>query len=94
MSEPKDNIDDLIVFGKNAKRILDDTTFQAVMQSVREDVHTSWATTSPHAAEEREQYFHLLKAVDLLEEKLWAVADNAHILKIKADNIVKNKKGV
>jgi hypothetical protein len=35
-----------------------------------------------------------LKAVDLLEEKLWAVADNAHILKIKADNITKNKKGV
>ena len=53
-----DHIDDLIIFGKNAKRILDDTTFQAVMQSVREDVHTSWATTSPHAAEEREQYLY------------------------------------
>ena len=90
----KDHIDDLIIFGKNAKRILDDTTFQAVMQSVREDVHTSWSETSPHVTQEREQYFHLLKAVDLLEEKLWAVADNAHILKLKAENITKNKKGV
>ena len=53
-----DHIDDLIIFGKNAKRILDDTTFQAVMQSVREDVHTSWSETSPHATQEREQYFH------------------------------------
>ena len=89
-----DHIDDLIIFGKNAKRILDDTTLQAVMQSVREDVHVSWSQTSPHATQEREQYFHLLKAVDLLEEKLWAVADNAHILKLKAENITKNKKGV
>ena len=89
-----DHIDDLIIFGKNAKRILDDTTFQAVMESVKQDVHVSWSQTSHLATQEREQYFHLLKAVDLLEEKLWAVADNAHILKIKADNITKNKKGV
>ena len=89
-----EHLDDLILFGKNAKRILDDTTFQAVLLSVKEDVVESWSQTLPTQTHEREQHYNLLKAVDLLEEKLWAVADNAHILKIKAEKFVKNTKGV
>jgi hypothetical protein len=88
------NVDDLISFGKNARNILEDATFKAVIESVKSDIHNNWKLTSPHESKERERHYQLLQAVDLLEEKLWAVADNAHILKIKSENIVKNKKGV
>ena len=90
----KNQVDDLIAFGKNARNILDDATFKAVIQSVKDDIHISWKQTSPHETKERERYYQLLQAIDLLEEKLWMVADNAHILKLKTENIVKNNKGV
>ena len=92
MSEQE--VEDLILFGKNAKRILEDPIFIQVMQTVRDDIHLSWSQTNPNDSEDREQYYNLLKSMDLLEEKLWAVADNAQIIKIKSDKFVNNQKGV
>ena len=51
MSE-KNQVDDLIAFGKNARNILDDATFKAVIQSVKDDIHISWKQTSPHETKE------------------------------------------
>ena len=87
-------VEDLILFGKNAKRILEDPIFIQVMQTVRDDIHLSWSQTNPSDSEDREQYYNLLKSMDLLEEKLWAVADNAQIIKIKSDKFVNKQKGV
>ena len=69
MSE-NNQVDDLIAFGKNARNILDDATFKAVIQSVKDDIHISWKQTSPHEAKERERYYQLLQAIDLLEENI------------------------
>ena len=87
-------VEDLILFGKNAKRILEDPIFIQVMQTVRDDIHLSWSQTNPRDSEDREQYYNLLKSMDLLEEKLWAVADNSQIIKIKSDKFVNKQKGV
>ena len=92
MSEQE--VEDLILFGKNAKRILEDPIFIQVMQTVRDDIHLSWSQTNPSDSEDREQYYNLLKSMYLLEEKLWAVADNAQIIKIKSDKFVNKQKGV
>ena len=69
MSEQE--VEDLILFGKNAKRILEDPIFIQVMQTVRDDIHLSWSQTNPSDSEDREQYYNLLKSMDLLEEKLF-----------------------
>ena len=54
-------VEDLILFGKNAKRILEDPIFIQVMQTVRDDIHLSWSQTNPRDSEDREQYYNLLK---------------------------------
>ena len=59
MSEQE--VEDLILFGKNAKRILEDPIFIQVMQTVRDDIHLSWSQTNPRDSEDREQYYNLLK---------------------------------
>ena len=84
-------IDDIILFGKNAKRILEDITFKTVIDSIKENVFHDWQTTSPSQENEREKLYSLLKAIDLLEEKMWAVSDNAHVLKINSDKIKSRK---
>ena len=58
----KNQVDDLIAFGKNARNILDDATFKAVIQSVKDDIHISWKQTSPHAV----SYTHLTLPTILL----------------------------
>tara|TARA_R110002073_G_scaffold43651_2_gene121761 strand:+ start:104 stop:370 length:267 start_codon:yes stop_codon:yes gene_type:complete len=84
-------IDDVILFGKNAKQILESITFKTVIQSIKEDVFHDWQTTSTTQEKEREKLYSLLKAVDLLEEKMWAVSDNAHVLKINSDKLKSRK---
>ena len=59
-------IDDIILFGKNAKRILEDITFKTVIDSIKEDVFHDWQTTSPSQENEREKLYSHLKAIDLL----------------------------
>ena len=44
MSEQE--VEDLILFGKNAKRILEDPIFIEVMQTVSYDIHLSWSQTN------------------------------------------------
>jgi hypothetical protein len=84
-------IDDIILFGKNAKRILEDITFKTVLESIKEDVFHDWQTTSSTQEKEREKLYSLLKAIDLLEEKMWAVSDNAHVLRINSDKLKSRK---
>ena len=58
---------------------------------IKEDVFHDWQTTSSTQEKEREKLYSLLKAIDLLEEKMWAVSDNAHVLKINSDKLKSRK---
>ena len=56
----------------DARRILDDPTFQQAMADVRAEVIQDWKRTRPDDTAGREKLWLTLNAVDRLEERLEA----------------------
>ena len=73
----KRNLHDQIVYGDNAKRILEDETFIDALSEVATDISMQWQ--QENCSEKREQLWMEQKCLTSIVNKLGAAIDNAAI---------------